>query len=230
MTIRCDVDSVNTSRYDRRVPEDRRPRPRRKRPRRRYHHGDLRRALVEEALRTIRSDGVGALTLRGVGQTLGVSRTAMYRHFTDKAALLAAVAREGFRTFRLQLLEAWERGGGGGEGFEAMGIAYVRFAVANPSHYRVMFGGFVVGHPDAELVKEAAGAFLVLVDAIRSLQLQGLMRADDPLQLARFIWAVVHGIAMLVIDGQLHGADADPERLARFAIERLRTGVAPPPG
>jgi AcrR family transcriptional regulator len=208
------------------VDPDRRPRPRRNR-RKRYHHGDLRRALVEEALRTIQADGVRGLTLRGVGQTLGVSRTALYRHFTDKAALLAAVAQEGFRSFRLQLLQAWEQGGGGQEGFEAMGVAYVRFAVSNPSHYRVMFGGFVVGSADAELVKEASGAFLVLVDAIRSLQAHGLMRADDPLQLARYIWALVHGIATLVIDGQVHGPDADPDTLTRFAIDRLRTGVAP---
>ena len=59
----------------------------------RYHHGDLRRALLQAAVRTIRSHGVDGLTLRGVGSTLGVSRTALYRHFTDKAALLAAGRR-----------------------------------------------------------------------------------------------------------------------------------------
>src|ERR1700736_4460417 len=62
----------------------------------RYHHGNLRRALVDEAVRTMRKSGVGALTLRGAGAALGVSRTALYRHFADKDALLAAVAREGF--------------------------------------------------------------------------------------------------------------------------------------
>ena len=94
-----------------------------------YHHGDLRRALLEEALRTIQTDGVEHLTLRAVGEKLGVSRTALYRHFSDKQALLAAVGREGFRMLRLALTEAWEQHGRGREGFEAMGVAYVRFAV-----------------------------------------------------------------------------------------------------
>ena len=205
------------------VVEKRSTRPRRKRPSR-YHHGDLRRALVEEALRTIQSEGVSGLTLRGVGETLGVSRTALYRHFKDKSGLLAEVAREGFRTFRLELIDAWERGGRGSQGLEDMGMAYVRFAVANPSHYRVMFGGFVVGTPDAALLTEATGAFQVLVDAIIWLQQHGLMRDDDPLQLAGYIWSVVHGIAMLVIDGQF-GAQADAAMLTRFALERLRTGT-----
>ena len=69
----------------------RRPRSNRK-PRDRYHHGDLRRALLDEALRTIQDDGVEALTLRTISVRLGVSRTALYRHFTDKRALLSAVA------------------------------------------------------------------------------------------------------------------------------------------
>ena len=83
------------------------------------------------------------LTLREIGARVGVSRTALYRHFADKRALLSAVATEGFRTLRLQLAAAWDESGRGRAGFETMGGAYVRFAVANPSHYRVMFGGFV---------------------------------------------------------------------------------------
>ena len=97
------------------MPFVRAPRPARKRPDR-YHHGDLQRALVQEALRTIQAQGVEGLTLRAVGKALGVSRTALYRHFADKSALLSAVAREGFRTLRLELLAAWTDGGGGRKG------------------------------------------------------------------------------------------------------------------
>src|SRR6187455_2389962 len=111
------------------------PRPGRK-SRDRYHHGDLRRALLQEAVRTIQTRGVEALTLRAAGQTLGVSRTALYRHFTDKAALLRAVAQEGFRMLRLELVAAWDKAGGGRNGFEQTGVAYVRFAVEHPAHYR----------------------------------------------------------------------------------------------
>src|SRR5205085_7573915 len=91
------VDYVNIHSYYRNVPRTRERRPSAKKRRKPYHHGDLRRALVEQALRTIQARGVDALTLRAAGQSLGVSRTALYRHFTDKSALLSAVATEGFR-------------------------------------------------------------------------------------------------------------------------------------
>ena len=196
-----------------------------------YHHGDLQRALVEEALRTIQADGVEQLTLRAVSEQLGVSRTALYRHFSDKQALLAAVGREGFRMLRLALIEALERHGGGRPGFEAMGIAYVEFAVAHPAYYRVMFGRFIEScSKDAAFVEEATAAFQVLVDSLVEQQSAGIVRRDDPLILARFVWSVVHGIAMLVIDGQFLGTDERGEALNRYAVERLRDAIKPSRG
>jgi AcrR family transcriptional regulator len=200
-------------------------RPLRK-PAHRYHHGDLERALLRAALRTIQRRGLDGLTLRGVGRDVGVSQTALYRHFADKAALLGAVAREGFRLLREALLEARERAGRGRPGFEAMGEAYVRFAVANPSHYRVMFGAPLDEAADPDLAREGAAAFQVLVDALLEQQRDGLVRADDPLHLALFIWALVHGVAMLAIDGRLQHMKGDVGTLARFAVERARTGIA----
>jgi AcrR family transcriptional regulator len=197
-----------------------------RKPASQYHHGDLRRALIQAAVRTIQRQGVHALTLRAVGDELGVSRSALYRHFTDKAALLAAVASEGFRMLRLELEGAWEQAGKGRQGFDAMGAAYVRFAIAQPSHYRVMFGsGFDHATADADLREEGAQAFGVLVNALIEQQQTGLIQQDDPQLLAHFIWALVHGIAMLAIDGALH-PDQDLDALIRFAIERSRTGIA----
>jgi AcrR family transcriptional regulator len=209
------------------VPRLSRARPPARKRLDRYHHGDLQRALLEQAIRTIQAEGPEALTLRAVGAALGVSRTALYRHFADKGALLEAVAREGFRLLRLALTAAWEQAGGGRAGFEAMGLAYIRFALSHPSHYRVMFGGARGDEPgDPELVTEASAAFQVLVHAIGTQQRLGLVRQEDPEQLARYIWAVVHGIAMLAIDGQLRRQRADVELLARYAIARIRTGIA----
>src|SRR5262245_26784465 len=88
-----------------------------RKPANRYHHGALREALVQAALRTIQKHGVEAVTLRAVGEHLGVSRTALYRHFADKSALLAAVGREGFRLLRESLVAAWQGDGGGVAGF-----------------------------------------------------------------------------------------------------------------
>lgn len=207
------------------VPRSRMSRPARKRPDR-YHHGDLRRALLQAAVRTIDAHGVDGLTLRAVGGSLGVSRSALYRHFADKAALLAAVAAEGFRMLRADLTDVWEGGGRGNAGFDAMGVAYVRFAVAHPSHYRVMFGTDIDETKNPELAQEGAGAFQVLVDALVGQQQDGLVRGDDPRQLALFIWANVHGIAMLAIDRRLEHQQVDGETLTRYAIERLHTGIA----
>jgi AcrR family transcriptional regulator len=188
----------------------------RKRPDR-YHHGDLSRSLLQEALRTIEKGGVAALTLRAVGEKLGVSRTALYRHFADKSALLAAVATEGFRTLRQETQHAWDAGGAakGGDGrappSEAGSVAPSRCPA-----------GMRNAAPDSDLAAEGAGAFQVLVDAIVAQQKDGLVRADTPLALAQYIWANVHGIAMLAIDGQLKQPIDD---VVRFANERMRTGI-----
>ena len=206
-----------------------RPEPvrRRRKPADQYHHGDLRRALVDEALRLIQAHGVERLTLRTIGERLGVSRTALYRHFSDKQALLGAVGREGFRLLRAALSEAWQRHGKGRPGFEAMAIAYVGFAVTHPAHYRVMFGGFVEScAKDTEFIAEANGAFDVLVQSLVDQQQAGIVRQDDPRMLALFIWAAIHGTAMLAIDGQLSD-DPRGEQLNRYAIERLRAAIAP---
>ena len=197
-----------------------------RKPPRPYHHGNLRRALLDEALATIRREGVEGVTLREIGARLGVSRTALYRHFADKRALLSAVAAEGFRTLREQLVAAWESGERGMAGFEAMGVAYVQFAVANPTHFRVMFSRYIDREPrDPDLANEGAGAFVALVNAVAALQRAGQLRADDTELMARHIWAVVHGVANLAIDGQL----AEPggiEQLTRYSIERLQLGIA----
>src|SRR5215468_2236493 len=196
-----------------------------KKPAKPYHHGDLRRALLDEAVRTIQTHGVEHLTLRTVGVRLGVSRSALYRHFADKQSLLAAVGKEGFRKLRQTIADAWEQNGRGRAGFQAMGKAYVQFAVAHPSHYRVMFGGFIESAPKCDhFVADAKAAFQVLVDALVEQQNAGDIRRDDPVLMARFIWAIVHGTAMLVIDGQLPG-EAQREALEHYALERLDASI-----
>ena len=207
------------------MPRPRRPKPAAKPPSR-YHHGNLPEAMLQEAVRTIQKQGVEALTLRGVGERLGVSRTALYRHFADKQALLAAVAAEGFRTLRTALADAWDSGGRGREGFDAMGLAYVHFAVTHPSHYRVMFGGAVRAGDERSHGDAGTDAFRVLLDAIVEQQAQGLVRPDEPRELALYIWAIVHGVAMLALDGMLP-PEVPAATLMALANRRLETGIAP---
>ena len=190
-----------------------------------YHHGDLRRALLDEALRTIETQGVERLTLRTVGARLGVSRSALYRHFADKQSLLATVGKEGFRKLRQALADAWEENGHGRAGFDAMHRAYVQFAVAHPSHYRVMFGGFIESAAkDDHFISEARAAFQVLVHALVEQQNAGDIRRDDPVLMARFVWALVHGTAMLFIDGQLPES-AQREALEPYVAERIYSSI-----
>ena len=193
-----------------------------------YHHGDLGPALVREAARTIRTAGVEAVTLRDVGRRLGVSRTALYRHFADKAALLAAVARQGFQTFSRELQEAWDAAGAGMTGFRAMGAAYVRFAIANPAHYRIMFGRFKdLCESDAALAGDASASFQVLLDALAALERDGAIPvAADRHALGLFIWASMHGVAMLSIDGQLGKDPSAADSLTAFTLDRVTAAIA----
>lgn len=219
------------------MPSPRPGHPRSARPPRkragRYHHGDLRSALIQAAVATIDRDGVDTLTLRGVGEALGVSRTALYRHFRDKASLIEAVAAQGFRTLRVDLTGAWESGGGGRAGFMAMGRAYVRFAATHPSHYRVMFGAFRPEDAcDVDLKDAGTNAFQVLVDALAAQQHAGTVRRDPLRTQALYVWAVVHGVAMLAIDRQIGRDGSAGEALADYAVGALLTGLAAtdPPG
>jgi AcrR family transcriptional regulator len=183
--------------------------------------------MVDEAVRLIQAEGVGALTLREVGARLGVSRSALYRHFADKDALLAAVAMEGFRMLRGSLRDAWQAAAPGPRRLDGMGSAYVRFAVAHPSHYRVMFGADLSTMGETVAASDdSVDAFQALVDGIVAQQREGYLRPDEPRQLALYIWAVVHGVAMLALDGRLPpGVDATA--LSLLANERLHTGIAP---
>jgi AcrR family transcriptional regulator len=194
-----------------------------------YHHGTLEGALVEAALATIREAGVQALTLRGVGARLGVSRTALYRHFDDKAALVARVASEGFRLLHDALSRAIVRAPKqGGDTLQAMAAAYVHFAMRNQSHYQTMFGGYLKDwgrYPDLRQYAEAA--FNLLVDTIRDEQRRGRIVKGEPIELAEITWALSHGIGTLGVAGQLQRTSTSVEELAVLACRLLESGVRP---
>jgi AcrR family transcriptional regulator len=203
------------------------PTPSRPATKRAYPHGDLERALVETAVQTIRDQGVQALTLRSVGARVGVSRTALYRHFDDKAALLARVAEEGFRRLHAALTGSIaEASASGADPLPAMADAYVRFARANPSHYQTMFGGFLTDwsrYPD--LIQHADAAFNVLVDTMRDEQQKGRILPADPIELAEISWSMSHGIATLGMARHLERTRTTVEELAVMGARYLQAGL-----
>jgi AcrR family transcriptional regulator len=199
-----------------------------------YHHGDLRRALVDAAVPLLRTGGAEALTLRAVAREAGVSQTAPYRHFADRAALVAAVAEDGFRRLLARLTAAARAPGrttGRAQhtargGLQAIALAYVRFALDHPEEYRVMFGREVAATPAAP-GSARQDVFALLRSGIATLQEQGLVREGDASTMALSAWSLVHGLAMLALDGQLAGRQMpSADALTLQATELLMFGMA----
>ena len=165
---------------------------------RNYHHGDLRTALIEAGLTALKDADADAVSLRELARKVGVSATAVYRHFPDKKALLAALAAEGIARLGTVQRIASEQAGGGGAGFAATGQAYVRFALDNPALFRLAFT-----HGD-----HADGAMTADDEAWRMLRAYAESFAGaDARRLQLQAWAVAHGLAMLMLDGLIPADD-----------------------
>jgi len=192
-----------------------------------YHHGDLRRALLDAALAIIDGRGVEALTLREVAHRVGVTQAAPYHHFADKEAILAAVAEEGFVELDQAMVAARDAAEPAAR-LGAMGKSYVRFAVARPAHFRVMFGKMVDVPCHPALHAAADRAFVTLCESIVAAQGAGLLRPGDPTELALLAWSTVHGLSMLWIEGAVHspsGEELDVDALAEAATAMLARGL-----
>lgn len=197
--------------------------PRRARkPADRYHHGDLRQALLDEAARVVEREGVGALSLRELARRLGVSHAAPAHHFPDRTALLAELARDGFERFRDALAGAARRTRDPFERLEAVGRAYVSFALEHPGRFRVMFGRELAeAKPPAAAALGPAGgaAWEVLLGTVRDVLDARGGRGDagpDLDGVAFACWSTVHGAAMLWLDGPLRLELPPAEARARF--------------
>jgi AcrR family transcriptional regulator len=190
-----------------------------------YHHGNLRAALLEVATDMIAEAGIDSLTMRALSQRIGVSRTAPYRHFEDKAALLAGVAEEGFKRLHERMQTAIDQEEDILARFRKLGVTYIQFAVDHPTHYQLMFGRETAVH-EAYPNLEAAGkaVFDLLVMTIQQAQTEHKIKAGDPRNLALVAWATVHGVASLVINQQIRDL-TDLQELANFATRTLGEGL-----
>ncbi len=185
-----------------------------------YHHGNLRRALLDAALDTIATDGVAALNLRALARRCGVSHAAPTHHFGDREGLLTAIATEGYDGLAAATAATWAETGS----FLEVGVAYVRYAVTHPGHFAVMFRPDLVDTADPELVRASAASAAMLygpVDSVAPVEGDPAARRIA----ATAAWALVHGIATLWLQGSLRGeaaaATSDPEALTRAAARYL---------
>lgn len=205
-----------------------------------YHHGDLRRALVETAVRLAEEEGVEALSLRELARRLGVSHAAPAHHFPDRLALLVAVAIDGFEQLAAGMEAAAATHAPGPGRLVAAGEAYLRFALDHPAVLQIMFGPEVSGmkvrpQPLREAGDRARRVLDGTVEAIAGLPPRVPGTPRDPFVEARSFaaWALLHGAARLWIDGPLRASmerrgagRARFEELARFAIALGSEAVA----
>jgi AcrR family transcriptional regulator len=176
-----------------------------------YHHGDLRRALVDTAVQAIAQDGPAALSLRGLARAAGVSHAAPAHHFGDKAGLLTAVAAEGYELLGDALAAAAATGD-----FAEVGVAYVMFATTHPGHVSVMFRPDLYRADAPDVVVARGRTTALLRDGARA-----SFGGDDRVP-ALAAWSLVHGLAVLVRDGAVRPDEDMPlEALARAVTRRL---------
>ena len=185
-----------------------------------YHHGRLRQALIETAVKTIAKHGIDALSLRELAAGAGVSPGAPYHHFADRGELLASIAEEGFAQLEAQLIAASDAApDDAGTRLEALGLAYVTFAVSSVGYFRVMFRG---GAEPSTSNDAGLRTFQILRDAVVACQRSGQAPKGDPAGLVLLAWSAVHGFATLWVDRALPFSGLEPERLAE-EIGRLVT-------
>ncbi|MFH8869642.1 TetR/AcrR family transcriptional regulator [Streptomyces griseus] len=180
-----------------------------------YHHGDLRRVILDAALDAIATNGPGALSLRDLARRAGVSHAAPAHHFKDRTGLLTAVAAEGYALFADALA--------GAPDLRERGVAYVRFAATHPAHFQVMFQPDLHRTDDPDLLAARARATEALRAGVAELPPAG--RGEDDRLAGVAAWSLAHGFATLLVSGNL--ADAmegrDPEEAFRSLADLIFT-------
>jgi AcrR family transcriptional regulator len=195
-----------------------------------YHHGDLRRALIDTALSMVTEEGAWNFTLREVARRAGVSHAAPYNHFADKSALLAEVAALGFQMLRQHMETAARRQPRSSrQALTGIATGYIRFGVEHPAHYRLMFGPDLAERGRHPTLDDAADAtFAVLTGALERGQAAGEVRRGSVPDQAVAAWSLVHGLTTLLIDRRLTFiglSTAEAERHARLACAALIEGL-----
>lgn len=197
-----------------------------------YHHGDLRQALLKAATEIVRARGLGELSLRAVARKAKVSHAAPYHHFASRAGLIAAVAEQGFISLKLSMDRQQKGLKGLKERLEATGVGYVLFAVRNPTHFRIMFSAeFEEKSKFPELDRASQAAHGALTALAAQCQTVGFIRPGDPALISLSMWAMVHGLAMLLVDRQFTFARRDAGTIKKLTEDVkyfLWAGLAPP--
>lgn len=186
-----------------------------------YHHGDLRRALLDAAEAELAEKGPDGFSLRSVARRAGVSHAAPAHHFADVDALLKGLAQVGFERLTAAMREEQEQAGRDpAEQFKASGLGYVRFAIANPHLFHLMFGARMAGEIPVEMARAGDAAFSVLLNAVAKLHGQDVLRTEEGWVAVTAAWSLVHGFAHLAIGGKMRWLTEQPQDRQRVMLAR----------
>lgn len=191
---------------------------------RRYHHGNLRAALLTQAETTLRTSGVDGLSLRELAREVGVSYGSPRRHFEDKAALLDALVEVGLQRLGAELAKAVEPGGRDfAEVLTAVAIGYIRFATESPAMVDLMSRSRYLSQAPAALVEARDASFAPVRDLVERGQASGELVPGDVRRVGTLIFATLHGLATLANNGMIDPLD---DRLIADAIQSLLAGIS----
>ena len=194
-----------------------------------YHHGDLKRSLIDAGLNLVREVGIEAISLRQLAERVGVSTPALYHHFRNKEALLGQLGEAAIDAFDAAMETAMRNTED--DALSAFVLGYVRFARDEPALYELLFGRRMWSSPEAaDFQRKARHSFRLQSERLLQLQQLGVLPAHaNPLRLAQVAWATLHGLCCMYNDGLAFTAETI-EDIAKHAIALLRQAVlATPP-
>ena len=185
-------------------------------------------AILDAASRLLEDSGPEVVTLRAVGEAAGVSRSAPYRHYADKAALMRALAERTLRQIAGWIRHGAERHQDAWQRVHAGCRAYIDYAVEHPHHYQLVFGDTPIAEPDPGLEEAADDAMSAVSELVAQAQDADLLRPGPTREIATIVWVLLHGLAALQITGHLHEPRTidGGEHLADLldlALEQLRS-------
>ena len=183
-----------------------------------YHHGDLKNALIEAGIEILAKDGLGALSLREVARQAGVSHTAPYAHYADKQALIAAIATAGYEKLYARLADVVQQcQTSPAQQLVEAGWAYLEFAFEEPDHFKITFSGVVEKEKDyPAFVEISQKSFKLVVEIIEACQQTGILPAGSPDLMAVSVWSMLHGLASLILEEQISHTILD-----RFTLQEM---------
>jgi len=193
-----------------------------------YHHGDLKKALLEAAEVELIDKGVEAFSLRGVAKRAGVSHAAPAHHFKDTNTLLTALATVAAERFHAAMTDRQAKAAADPQSqFVASGLGYIDFALTNPALFKLMFGSERPATDDPELIHHSMSSFMVLVDGVAAIRGFNPFEQDEGRLDVTAAWSLVHGISNLLISGRMQFLQPLLEKDREGTLTRLVERVIP---